>query len=190
MKKLSILLLILCFVLCGCDILKETNRDKPTESVTEAPTEKITEAPTEKPTEVPTEMPTEEPTEIPTETPAPTEDPLAGMSEEEIIIRRRISDEYTFTVIDSVTLNPDYGTDDENDYIALVYLTWKQKNSLETSKEMLKMYSDDLAATVASDAPGIQEIAIFWTVPYLDMKAKYSYERKNNGMYITDEAWS
>ena len=51
------------------------------------------------------------------------------------------------------------------------------------------MYSDDLAATVAKDAPDIQEIAIFWTVPYLNASAKCAYERRGEGMYEMDMMW-
>lgn len=106
---------------------------------------------------------------------------------DEKAIRDRINDEYSGTVIDSITLNPDLGTDIETDYIALVNLTWNVQNSAKTSKKMLEMYSDDLAATVYSECPDVQELAIFWTVPYhSNANAKKSYERRSDGMYLTD----
>ena len=51
------------------------------------------------------------------------------------------------------------------------------------------MYSSDLALTVPEQCPNVQEIAIFWTVPYLKRSAKCSYERKNNEMYVMDMYW-
>ena len=116
-----------------------------------------------------------------------TEEPMASI---ERVIRSRINDEYTFSNIDRITINDDLGTDAEGDYIALVYITWTQKNSGKTSKEVLKLYSDDLAATVAQECENVQELAIFWTVPYLNnANAKCSYERKNGAMYEMDMMW-
>ena len=54
------------------------------------------------------------------------------------------------------------------------------------SKEMLRMYSDDLAATLAEKNDTVKEIAIFWTVPYLNDRAQCSYERVTNGFAMMD----
>lgn len=95
--------------------------------------------------------------------------------------------EYDYTDVDSISINKDYGTKTKNDYIALVNLTWEQKNSASLSKEMISMYSEDLAAFVGKKCKNVHEICIFWTVPYLnDASAKCSYERKHGGMYSTD----
>lgn len=95
--------------------------------------------------------------------------------------------EYDYTDVDSISINQDYGTKKKNDYIALVNLTWDQKNSASLSKDIISMYSEDLAAFVGKRCKNIQEICIFWTVPYLnDASAKCSYERKNGRMYSTD----
>ena len=98
-----------------------------------------------------------------------------------------IDDKYTLTTIDRVEVNPDYGTDAADDYIALVYLTWDQKNTGKTSKEVLDLYSQDMAVRMYGDLPEIQELCVFWTVPYLNNgSAKISFERSNGGMMITD----
>ena len=69
----------------------------------------------------------------------------------------------------------------------MVYLTWDQKNSGNTSKKMLDLYSSDMAARMYDDMPEIQELAVFWTVPYLNNgSAKISFERSNSGMKYTD----
>lgn len=102
-------------------------------------------------------------------------------------IQEYINANYTYTTLDNLTINPDLGTDTDGDYIALVYLTWDQMNSGKTSKEVLDLYSSDMAVHVYEDLPEIQELAVFWTVPYLNNgQAKISFERKSNGMAYTD----
>lgn len=102
-------------------------------------------------------------------------------------VQKYIDDNYTYTEIDRISINDDLGTDEDGDYIALVYLTWNQKNSGDLSKEMLNMYSSDMAARMYDDLPEIQELAVFWTVPYLNNgSAKISFERKDGGMQYTD----
>ena len=119
------------------------------------------------------------------------EETVALTEKEQIekILSERIEEEYYNTVIDGITINDDLGTEKEDDYIALVYLTWNTRNSGKLSKTVLKMYSDDLAATLAEENDSVQEIAIFWTVPYLKGSAKCSYERKNSEMYVADMYW-
>lgn len=105
-------------------------------------------------------------------------------------VNQYIDDNYTFTVLDKIEVNPNAGTEESGDYIGLVYLTWNEKNKGEKSKTMLTMYSEDMATRVYDDLPEIQEIAIFWTVPYLNNgNAKLSFERKNNGMFYTDKVF-
>lgn len=67
----------------------------------------------------------------------------------EKILTDRITEQYTMTQIDRITINDDLGTEADGDYIALVYLTWDQTNTGTTSKKMLEMHSSDLAATLA-----------------------------------------
>lgn len=93
------------------------------------------------------------------------------------------------TQIDRITINDDLGTDADGDYIALVYLTWDQTNTGTTSKKMLEMYSSDLAATLSKQNSSVNEIAIFWTVPYLNDTAKCSYKRNVGGFVEMDMAW-
>ena len=106
------------------------------------------------------------------------------------IVQSYIDDNYTFTSIDRIDVNPDLGTDAEGDYIALVYLVWDQKNSGKTSKDVLDLYSQDMAVRMYDDLPEIQELCVFWTVPYLNNgSAKVSFERANGGMKITDKVF-
>lgn len=98
-----------------------------------------------------------------------------------------IAENYSNIDINSISINQDLGTEEDSDYIILVNLTWNQKNSASTSKEVLALYSEDFAARIGSGQSLINEISIFWTVPYLDnATAKWSYEKNGNGMYLSD----
>ena len=131
-------------------------------------------------------------TSVPVATdPLPIEaaEPLSETDAIKEVIKNRIEEKYNGTDIDSITINEDSGTEETGNYIALVYLTWNVSNSAKTSKEMLEMYSEDLAAIVAEGCSNVQEIAVFWTVPYLNGSAKCAYERKGDGMYLSDTSW-
>lgn len=102
-------------------------------------------------------------------------------------IKSRITDKYNSTDITEISVNQNAGTDELDDYVALVYLTWNVQNSPKTSKEMLDMYSSDLAAYLASECPNVSEVAIFWQVPYLTTNtSKWTYTRNGDNMYLTD----
>lgn len=102
-------------------------------------------------------------------------------------IKFRITEKYNSTDITEITINENAGTDELDDYVALVYLTWNVKNSPKTSKEMLDMYSSDLAAYLANECPNVSEVAIFWQVPYLTTNtSKWTYTRNGDNMYLTD----
>lgn len=102
-------------------------------------------------------------------------------------IKSRITGKYNSTDITEISVNQNAGTDELDDYVALVYLTWNVQNSPKTSKEMLDMYSSDLAAYLASECPNVSEVAIFWQVPYLTTNtSKWTYTRNGDNMYLTD----
>ena len=85
-------------------------------------------------------------------------------------------------------IKQDGGTEEEGDYVALAYLTWNVKNKPEMTEQMLQIYSDDLAASLALDHPEVQAAALFWEVPYLNAStSKWSYRRKDGGMYMDDK---
>lgn len=100
----------------------------------------------------------------------------AGLIEYDI--RSHVRSEYADTNIDHITVN--------NDNIVLAYLVWNVKNSEKTTKEMLRMYSDDLAATLVDDYDDLKEIAVFWNVPYLSKDYKWHYTCTSSGAYMDD----
>lgn len=92
------------------------------------------------------------------------------------------------TSITDIRINEDASADEER-YIVLVDLEWDVQNKPKTTKEMLDMYSDHLAANL-SDNELIHELVLFWTVPYHneeDSILKRTYENKDDGMFMEDE---
>lgn len=102
-------------------------------------------------------------------------------SQVETTIKSRIK-EYTNTTIQKIIVNSNISTTESDDFIVLIYLTWGTKNSVNTTKTMLEMFSDDMAATLAKKYTSASDIVLFWEVPYILEKgvcAKYTYNVQN-----------
>lgn len=126
----------------------------------------------------------------PEETTPPAEvDPIEQAKQDiEEATRALFAEWYKNTTVDSVTVNEDLGTEADGDFVLLVYATWDVKNSVKMTNKVLAMYSEDFAARVGQDLENVQELSVFWTVPYYsedDTSVKYSYERAGAGMYET-----
>lgn len=72
-----------------------------------------------------------------------------------------------------------------------IHLKWDVENSIEKTKQMLEMYSDDMAATIQEKYPDLKfdELYIFWVVPYINEtwnSAKYKYESRSGKIYHID----
>lgn len=129
-------------------------------------------------------------TETTEETSPPEEvDPIEQAKQDiEEATRALFAEWYKNTTVDSVTVNEHLGTEKEGDFVLLVYATWDVKNSVKMTNKVLAMYSEDFAARVSQDLENVQELSVFWTVPYYsedDTSVKYSYERAGAGMYET-----
>ena len=160
------------------DVKKNTEIESETTLIESQETEKFTESRETKDTEKTVESEVTENTEI------------SEYDKVKTQIKSYINANYTKTILDDLTVNDDLGTDADGDYVVLVNLTWNQKNTGKTSQEMLDMYSSDMAARIYQDMPEVQELCIFWTVPYLnDGTAKISFERKDNGMAYMDKVF-
>ncbi len=103
---------------------------------------------------------------------------------------RRIKENYEDTEIDRVVINDDVGTDNDGDYIVLTYVKWNRQNKEETTKDMLRMYCDDFAASLGNEFSKINEVVMFWDVSYHSDKgtSKCAYERREGGMALSDKA--
>lgn len=160
------------------DVKKNTEIESETTLIESQETEKFTESRETKDTEKTVESEVTENTEI------------SEYNKVKTQIKSYINANYTNTILDDLTVNDDLGTDADGDYVVLVNLTWNQKNTGKTSQEMLDMYSSDMAARIYQDMPEVQELCIFWTVPYLnDGTAKISFEKKDNGMAYMDKVF-
>ena len=160
------------------DVKKNTEIESETTLIESRETEKFTESRETKDTEKTVESEVTENTEI------------SEYDKVKTQIKSYINANYTNTILDDLTVNDDLGTDADGDYVVLVNLTWNQKNTGKTSQEMLDMYSSDMAARIYQDMPEVQELCIFWTVPYLYVgTAKISFERKDNGMAYMDKVF-
>ncbi|QRY37138.1 MULTISPECIES: hypothetical protein [Bacillus] len=111
----------------------------------------------------------------------------------EIEIETIIEENYKTTSIEKIEINEDMGSNENNKLIALVYLSFDALNTSKTAYNMVEMYSDDLAANIGKDNDTVNQIAVFWKVPYIDEEetvAKFSYERSGEQMKITDKVSS
>ncbi|KKG07223.1 hypothetical protein [Methanosarcina mazei] len=87
-----------------------------------------------------------------------------------------------------LTINYNLGLEDGS-FVVLVYFDFTAKNTRNTANEMMKMYSDDLVASLANQGiTDISEAAIFWKDDYNNRNVKYAYEYKNNGFFVSDIA--
>jgi hypothetical protein len=130
-----------------------------------------------------TEVVTDASTDVEQRTPETREDEIM------IGIEQIVKEQYGSTSIKEIDINQHYGTDDTDDYIALIYLSFDAKNTVGTSKEMIEMYGSDLAARLA-DEKDISEITIFWEVPYLKEGvniAKFNLVREGEDMVFKDK---
>lgn len=113
---------------------------------------------------------------------------LTAGEEIESKIKEIVDEDLNSTVVTELNVNEDASVDEER-YIVLVDLEWSVKNKPDTTKEMLDMYGDHLAAKMA-DNNLIHELVIFWEVPYHKEEEtilKRTYENKEGNMYLEDE---
>lgn len=92
--------------------------------------------------------------------------------------------------ITSISVNENLGTDEENDFVVLAYLSFDVKNNAKMTKEMLVLLNNQIGANMA-EIDNISELTIFWEVPYLnssnDNIAKANLLRNDKGFYFEDE---
>ncbi|MGC4375944.1 hypothetical protein WD019_03230 [Fictibacillus sp. Mic-4] len=114
------------------------------------------------------------------------------LSQEDIIkknIKAIVKEQNSSIKIKEIKVNKNYGLNDGS-YIVLPYLKWDAANTAKTTKKLLDMYSEDLAAKLAKETK-ISEITVFWEAPYLAESkniAKYTYSRSEKDM-VKEETW-
>ncbi|MGR5962904.1 hypothetical protein ACT7DN_26835 [Bacillus paranthracis] len=71
-----------------------------------------------------------------------------------------IEDKITNAEIDKIEVNEHLGTQEDGDYIALIHLKFKPKNSNETTLKLIDLYNNEIGAQLAKQKE-IQEVTIF-----------------------------
>ncbi len=99
------------------------------------------------------------------------------------------SKDYTFAILKNIRVNEDLGHDDDGYYIVLVNFDFDVENTRETGNRTMRMYSDDLVASLANEGiTNVSEAAIFWNDDYNNRSVKYAYTYRDGGFFIADIA--
>lgn len=179
-KVLTILLLVLSLSLTACG--DEPEQGSKTQDVTNETT--IDEKAQEEEKEILNDDEENKEELSTTDTTASREDEI------ESVINNRINEgEYNDSTLEKIQINKDMSQEDSDKYIALVYLTFDIKNSTKTANDMMRMYSDDLSATLADKGvEDVTEVAVFWKDEYNNRDVKYAYEYKDGKFFVSDIA--
>lgn len=104
------------------------------------------------------------------------------------LVKTIVKEDLEKTKVLDVQVNENLGKADGS-YIVMPNLKWTRKNGADRTKEMLEMYSDNIAAKLAGQND-VSEITVFWEVPYHrkdDNVAKFMYERSGESMIKMDQ---
>ncbi|MGE6376626.1 hypothetical protein [Peribacillus muralis] len=100
-----------------------------------------------------------------------------------------IDKNYSHTTVSDMEVNENLNLNDGS-YIVLPYLKFDAMNNEKRTKNLLEMYSEDLAANLTKE-DDISEVTVFWEAPYLlegQNIAKFTFTRKSENMIIA-ESW-
>lgn len=82
-----------------------------------------------------------------------------------------------------VNINGSINSLSYDDCIVLVDLTWKQTNSINMTRKMVELYSNQFAIEIAKELENQSEIVFFWKAEYTDMSLKHTYSVVNKKAY-------
>lgn len=101
-----------------------------------------------------------------------------------------IEDKITNAEISKIEVNEHLGTQEDGDYIALIHLKFKPKNSNETTLKLIDVYNNEIGAQLAKQKE-IQEVTIFWEAPYIkeDMNVVKANLQRNGENMIFNNTW-
>ncbi|HDR5267527.1 hypothetical protein E8M24_07380 [Bacillus thuringiensis] len=72
-----------------------------------------------------------------------------------------------YVTVKESKINEHLGTDNPDDYILLLYLSFDGKNSGQQTKSLIDMYNNEIGARIGGGIDKIQELVIFWEVPHI-----------------------
>ncbi|PDM37829.1 hypothetical protein CMV37_11975 [Bacillus cereus] len=93
------------------------------------------------------------------------------------------------TSIKKIEVNEHAGTDNPDDYILLLHLSFDTKNTKQTTKEMIEDHNNEIGVKVAKELKNVQEVAVFWEAPYIkkgDNIVKANLERSGDKMMFKE----
>ncbi|MCU4900747.1 hypothetical protein OB975_25180 [Bacillus cereus] len=101
-----------------------------------------------------------------------------------------IENKITNAEIDKIEVNEHLGTQEDGDYIALIHLKYKPKNSNETTLKLIDLYNNEIGAQLAKQKE-VQEVTIFWEAPYIkeDMNIVKANLQRNGENMIFNDTW-
>ena len=90
--------------------------------------------------------------------------------------------------LDHVTINPNLGTDDTDDTIALVYMNYTDIHEAMPSVDLdvALRVSDTVATAIEGDCPEVVEMSIFWHFTEYDTDGKISFTIDDDGVHYGD----
>ena len=88
--------------------------------------------------------------------------------------------------LDRVTINPNYGTDEQGDYIALVYMNYNDIHSSMPSvdKDVAVRVSDTIAMAIEYDCPEVVEMTVFWNFVEYNLTGKVTFTIDDDGSHF------
>lgn len=89
--------------------------------------------------------------------------------------------------LSSVTVNPNFGTDEAGDFVALVYMNYvDQHDASYIDRDVAIRVSNTIAEAIQTDCPEIVELAVFWTFVKYDAQAKVAFTIDDEGINYAD----
>lgn len=88
------------------------------------------------------------------------------------------------TVVNSVTVNENAGTENTDDVIVLVNLTWYTKNREDQTRKVIEILSNRIARKLENHLPNESELTLFWDADFTGLSIKHSFYKRDNEMYI------
>lgn len=105
-------------------------------------------------------------------------------------VKNVVKDFNSSVSIKKIEINDHVGTEKSEDYIALVYLSFDQKNKKDTTNNLIEMYNNELGAQLAKQKD-VESLVIFWEVPYhlSSGNAVKATLKRNGEEMVFEEVW-
>ena len=89
-------------------------------------------------------------------------------------------------VFKRVEINPNLGTDEGGDFIALVYMEYPYMSDPKADFSNITTASATISIAIKDTCPDAVELVVFWDLPRYDASAKVNFEPGENGWVFGD----